>query len=69
MESLLIAAISCYQKWWSARYPSGCRFEPSCSQYAKIAIEKYGALKGIGKALKRLVRCGPWIREGTVDLP
>ena len=41
-----------------------CRFEPSCSQYAIDAINKYGAIIGGWKALKRISRCHPWGGRG-----
>ncbi|MDD5720955.1 MAG: membrane protein insertion efficiency factor YidD [Candidatus Pacebacteria bacterium] len=37
-----------------------CVFYPSCSEYTKQAIEKYGAWKGIYLGLKRILRCHPW---------
>ncbi|NLJ50339.1 MAG: membrane protein insertion efficiency factor YidD, partial [Candidatus Atribacteria bacterium] len=44
--------------------PSSCRFEPTCSQYARDAIRKYGVLKGGMMALWRLLRCHPYSRGG-----
>jgi uncharacterized protein len=41
-----------------------CRFYPSCSEYTKDAIEKYGALKGSAKGLGRVLRCHPFSRGG-----
>lgn len=46
-----------------------CRFEPSCSLYAKGAIEKSGGLAGPLRAGWRVARCGPWTKPGTVDPP
>jgi len=46
-------------------FPQGfCRFQPSCSDYAIAAIEKYGVIKGGGKALWRVSRCNPFNRGG-----
>lgn len=46
-------------------FPNGfCRFEPTCSEYAIAAIEKYGIIKGGGKALWRVMRCNPWNKGG-----
>ena len=42
----------------------GCRFHPTCSQYAIEAIEKYGAFKGSAMAAKRIVRCNPFNKGG-----
>lgn len=41
-----------------------CRFTPTCSQYAIDAINKYGAVRGGWKALKRISRCHPWGGRG-----
>lgn len=41
-----------------------CRYEPSCSQYAKEAVEKYGQVKGSAMAAKRLLMCNPWSKGG-----
>lgn len=38
----------------------GCRFQPTCSEYAAEAIEKYGIRKGTFKSLNRISRCHPW---------
>jgi putative membrane protein insertion efficiency factor len=38
----------------------GCRFTPSCSQYAMDAIRSQGALTGVWLAVKRICRCHPW---------
>lgn len=45
-----------------------CRFHPTCSQYTKEAIVKYGFIKGVFKGVKRISRCNPW-NEGGVDYP
>jgi len=41
-----------------------CRYVPSCSEYAMEAVERYGVLRGSGRALKRLLRCHPFVRAG-----
>lgn len=43
-----------------------CVFYPTCSVYAILAIQKYGAIKGMGRAIKRVARCHPW-QEPQVD--
>jgi putative membrane protein insertion efficiency factor len=47
----------------------GCRFEPSCSHYAEQAIAKHGALRGVGLAMKRVLRCHPWGGQGFDPVP
>lgn len=69
---LLLRGIAIYQATLSPRLEGvgvNCRFEPSCSRYAEAAIRRYGALVGGGKAAWRVLRCGPWTADGTVDLP
>lgn len=41
-----------------------CRFQPTCSCYAKEAFAKYGACKGVLLTLRRLLRCQPWGGSG-----
>jgi len=44
--------------------PPACRFVPTCSEYATEAVERYGALRGGGLALLRLLRCHPFSNGG-----
>ena len=41
-----------------------CKFEPTCSEYTKQAIEKYGVVKGIWIGIKRIIRCNPFSKGG-----
>lgn len=68
MKKLLIQMIKLYQRFLSPLKRPCCRYYPSCSQYAVLAIEKYGALRGSLKALLRLLRCNPLFRGG-IDEP
>lgn len=43
---------------------SVCRFYPTCSEYAKSAVEKHGVLKGIFLGALRILRCNPWTAGG-----
>lgn len=38
----------------------GCRFSPTCSQYALEAVQRHGAIRGVALATRRLCRCHPW---------
>ncbi|MBM4466126.1 MAG: membrane protein insertion efficiency factor YidD [Chloroflexi bacterium] len=69
MRSLALATIKLYQVTFSRVLPPTCRFEPSCSQYAYEAIEKYGLLKGGWMALKRFSRCHPLNPGGYDPVP
>ncbi|OHC91086.1 MAG: membrane protein insertion efficiency factor YidD, partial [Sphingomonadales bacterium GWF1_63_6] len=57
---LLILIARAWQLGPSRILPPSCRFAPSCSEYAILAIRKYGAIKGSWLAGKRLMRCHPW---------
>ena len=67
VKRVLLFLIRLYQKYLSPGLPRRCRFSPTCSQYALEAITKYGAVKGGWLALKRLLRCNPFIRETIFD--
>jgi putative membrane protein insertion efficiency factor len=60
-------AIEVYQRLISPLLGPNCRYYPSCSQYAREAVLKYGVRYGIALAAKRIVRCNPW-NPGGVDL-
>ncbi|MCW4572461.1 membrane protein insertion efficiency factor YidD [Venenivibrio stagnispumantis] len=68
MKKILISLIKFYQKFISPVLPSSCRYYPSCSTYAILAIEKYGVIKGSIKAIWRILRCNPF-SKGGVDYP
>jgi hypothetical protein len=55
---LLIALIRLYRGYSAHRSPA-CRFTPSCAEYALGAVERFGAWRGSGLALRRLGRCRP----------
>ena len=66
---LLLALIAFYRSCISPLLPPACRYTPTCSQYAKEAITKYGAFKGGWLALKRILRCNPWGGSGYDPVP
>lgn len=68
MKWLLIKLIRFYQRRISPLKKPCCRFYPSCSQYAILAIEKYGVLLGLCKAVWRVLRCNPF-GKGGIDYP
>ena len=68
-QRLLLGLISFYQKALSPHFPRSCRFEPSCSHYAKQAIQKYGARKGGYLSIRRILRCHPFHPGGYDPVP
>ncbi|MCS6957908.1 MAG: membrane protein insertion efficiency factor YidD [Aquificaceae bacterium] len=68
MRDLVIAFLKLWQAFVSPLYPPSCRYYPSCSQYAIMAVEKYGVLRGMLKAVWRIIRCNP-LSKGGVDYP
>ncbi|MBA3661339.1 MAG: membrane protein insertion efficiency factor YidD [Gammaproteobacteria bacterium] len=64
MQIILIALIKIYRFAFSALFGHCCRFDPTCSAYALMAIKKYGCLKGIYLTVGRLLRCHPWHAGG-----
>ena len=64
----MTGAIRGYQLARTGR-PSGCRYIPSCSEFAIEAIERHGAFRGGALAAKRLARCTPWGGHGVDPVP
>jgi len=58
-----------YQNNISPKTPNVCRFNPSCSEYTKQAIAKYGWIRGINLGMKRIGRCKPNGGSGYDPLP
>jgi uncharacterized protein len=82
-RNLIIGLIVVYQKlfspdhsfWakWGKRQElpvswAGCKYYPSCSEYMKQSLKKYGLARGFLKGVWRICRCNPW-SDGGVDLP
>ncbi|MBP5548088.1 MAG: membrane protein insertion efficiency factor YidD [Bacteroidales bacterium] len=66
---LMLLPIKFYQQCISPFTPAMCRYTPTCSQYAKEAIMKYGPIKGGWLALKRILRCNPFGGSGYDPVP
>ncbi|MCL2638097.1 MAG: membrane protein insertion efficiency factor YidD [Oscillospiraceae bacterium] len=69
MKYIFIALIKLYRITLSKIIPSSCRFTPSCSAYALIAFERFGAVKGGFLTLKRIARCNPFSAGGEDNVP
>ena len=68
IKRLFILPIILFQKLISPILPNTCRFYPSCSEYSKQAILKYGIFYGIFLSFKRLIKCHPWGGHGNDPL-
>ena len=64
MKFLVLDILGVYKAMVSPFLPPACRFEPTCSDYAKEAVGKYGALRGTWMAAKRILRCQPLCKGG-----
>ncbi|NPU83581.1 MAG: membrane protein insertion efficiency factor YidD [Syntrophaceae bacterium] len=60
LAKAFVLAIRFYQTAISPFLAPSCRFHPSCSEYARTAIERYGPFRGTWLGLKRLARCHPF---------
>lgn len=67
MKTVLLALVRFYQRRLSPLFPARCRYIPTCSEYARQALEKYGAAKGSFLALKRFLRCHPFHKGELYD--
>jgi putative membrane protein insertion efficiency factor len=65
MRWLMIHLVLMYRALLSPIFGGQCRYVPTCSQYALDAINKYGALRGGWRAIKRISRCHPWGGSGV----
>jgi len=64
MRFILISLLKFYQSMISPWLPPSCRFVPTCSEYAREAIQRHGALRGGRMAVWRLLRCQPFCPGG-----
>jgi putative membrane protein insertion efficiency factor len=75
MTRILLALLAFYRRWISPALHvlggggGGCRFVPTCSEYATIAIATHGPIRGSSLAIWRLLRCHPFCRGGLDPVP
>ena len=69
MKKALLLMIKFYRNFISPLKPPSCRYIPTCSEYAMIAIERYGARRGGWLAIKRILRCQPFHKGGYDPVP
>lgn len=69
LKIIVILLIQFYRLFISPLLGAKCRFQPTCSQYALIAIERFGLGKGSFLAIKRISCCHPWHMGGYDPVP
>ena len=66
---LLVFLLAIYKAFVSPLLPSSCKFYPTCSSYAQEAVVRHGVARGLGLALRRLLRCRPFSDGGYDPVP
>jgi uncharacterized protein len=66
LRAVAVAPVRAYQRLVSPLIGPRCKYYPSCSEYAVLAVRRYGILRGLVLAAWRLLRCNPW-SDGGVD--
>ena len=69
MKSIALFLLKVYKRLLSPLLPNSCRFYPSCSEYSRQAIEKYGVLKGSRLSIVRISKCHPFHKGGIDEVP
>jgi putative membrane protein insertion efficiency factor len=69
LSYILLRLIDLYAVTLGPHLGGRCRFEPSCSVYAKDAIRMHGPARGTKLAVVRLLKCGPWHKGGLDPVP
>ncbi|MEO1070108.1 MAG: membrane protein insertion efficiency factor YidD [Cyanobacteria bacterium J06638_6] len=69
MKQALLFLIHGYRQLLSPLFPPTCRFNPTCSQYALTAIERFGPVRGTWLAMRRITRCHPFHPGGYDPVP
>ena len=67
-KKILIFLIKLYQKYISPLLGSNCRYHPTCSEYTKQAVDKYGIIKGSILGIIRIIKCNPFSKGGVDKL-
>jgi len=64
LTNFVISLINFYKYLISPLLGNNCRYLPTCSEYTKESVEKFGIIYGIWLGLKRIIRCHPWGKGG-----
>jgi putative membrane protein insertion efficiency factor len=69
LTTTLVTLVRVYQRLVSPIFPASCRFTPSCSEYAALALTQHGLVRGAFYASARVLRCHPWTEGGEDPVP
>ncbi len=73
MTNFLLYLLALYRRWLSPALhslnPGGCKYLPTCSEYAEVAIVRHGPAKGVLLATWRVLRCNPFSKGGQDEVP
>ena len=69
LRKVVVFLLVFYKTFVSFFFTGSCRFVPSCSSYAREAVERHGTIHGLWLAILRLVRCQPFCRGGFDPVP
>ena len=69
IKRAFIAVLAAYKRWLSPLFGPACKYQPTCSEYAMLAIDRWGVVAGTGLAMRRLLRCNPFSRGGLDQVP
>ncbi len=69
MKYLFLLIIKFYQFFISPWLGKNCIYTPTCSEYAKEALNTYGTIKGLFLSIKRILRCNPFVNGGYDPVP
>lgn len=69
MKIFILILIKFYQKNISPLKKPCCRYIPTCSEYAIVSIERFGVFRGSLMALRRILRCNPFVKGGYDPVP
>jgi putative membrane protein insertion efficiency factor len=68
LAGFIVLGVRGYQRLLRPVLPAVCRFQPSCSEYMILAVNKYGPVRGGWRGVRRICRCHPW-NPGGYDPP
>lgn len=69
MRRIIVIPIKFYRYFLSPFLGNHCRFYPTCSAYAELAILRFGVIRGLWLAICRLAKCHPWHSGGIDHVP